>query len=264
MHNPVDEDPPNCVEPASSSVPFKCSAGSNVGLATYDPATWCGCNTNSGTLYPTLPSGSGDAACAYTTPPSVTVNPTQVPVDTSAAAASAASASAEASWTSAAAVPSAQCYITGDDGFGDSSFEVFGINDWAGSDGSKLFNQESGCGILDPWYFYPNRQSEFQGRMRTTQTAYFGLGFFKGGCVERAVHSAGGPSPDGGDYKIACTHHGSNNNKFKRTAFNDTLEERGDDLEERDNTLEGRDGSGQEDFVINVRRKNGRFSIGKG
>ncbi|KAL8699462.1 MAG: hypothetical protein Q9201_005989 [Fulgogasparrea decipioides] len=78
MHNPVDEDPSNCTNPSSTSQPFSCSAGSNIGLATYDPATWCGCNSPTGTLYPTLPSGSGDAACAYTTPPSQTVNPTRV------------------------------------------------------------------------------------------------------------------------------------------------------------------------------------------
>ena len=236
LHNPVDQDPPNCIEPSSSSQPFKCSAGSNLGVATYDPATWCGCNTNSGTLYATMTTGSGDAACAYTAPPDVTVKPTAIPVDTAsinsaltASITSASIASADAAWSSAAAVPSAACYITGDDGLGDSSFEVYGINDWAGADGSKLFDQLNGCGILDPFQYYPNSQSEFQGRMRKTGTAYFGLGFFKGGCVERAVHSAGGPSPDADPYEIACQHHDATPPKLRRRrfaggeAFNDTF-----------------------------------------
>ena len=46
----------------------------------------------------------------------------------------------------------------------------------------------------------------FEGRLRDTQYAYFGLSFFKGGCVERAVHSAGGPSPGTGPGQIACQH----------------------------------------------------------
>lgn len=77
-NNAVDENPPNCVQPSTSSVPFKCSAGSNLGAATYSPATWCGCNTPTGTLYPTMTTGSGNAACAYTKTPDATVNPTPV------------------------------------------------------------------------------------------------------------------------------------------------------------------------------------------
>lgn len=130
-----------------------------------------------------------------------------------------ASAAAEASWTSAAAVPSAGCYITADDGVGDSMFEVYGINDWAGEDGGKLFDQESGCGILDPFEYHPDDRSEFEGRTRKTGTAYFGLGFFKGGCVERAVHSAGGPSPDEGPYQIKCVHHEAVKRKSRRNRF---------------------------------------------
>jgi len=227
----VKQDPPNCVEPPSSSEPLKCSAGSNVGKATFDPATWCGCNTLTGTLYPTMTTGSGDAACAYTKVPDTTVNPTAIPVNTasinSVASASASSSSASASWSSAAAIPSAGCYITYDSGSGDSAFEVYGINGWAGADGSKLKQQESSCGIEDLWSFKTDKQSEFEGRLRNTQTAYFRLGFFKGGCVERAVHSAGGPSPDGGPYKIRCEHHSrtKKGRMFERDAFNDTLVE---------------------------------------
>ena len=49
-------------------------------------------------------------------------------------------------------------------------------------------------------------QVEFEGHLRDTQCAYFGLSFFKGGCVERAVHSAGGPAPGNGPGQIACQH----------------------------------------------------------
>lgn len=177
-----------------------------------------------------MTTGSGDAACAYTTPPDTTVNPTAIPVDTasisSALTASVSSASADASWSSAAAIPSAGCYITGDNGLGDSIFQVYGINGWAGEDGSKLYDEENGCGILDPWSFYPDEQSEFEGRLRKTQTAYFGLGFFKGGCVERAIHSAGGPSPDEGPYEIQCEHHDATKmrrSRSRREAFNETI-----------------------------------------
>lgn len=79
-NNPVDENPPGCVQPSSASpTVLKCSAGSNLGLATFVPATWCGCNQGPSTnVYPTLTTGSGDAACAYKTIPSTTVHPTQV------------------------------------------------------------------------------------------------------------------------------------------------------------------------------------------
>lgn len=116
------------------------------------------------------------------------------------------SSASDAAWSSAAAVPSAACWILDDDGFGDSAFEVYGINGWAGDGGSKLWDQENGCGIVSGGEFYTDGQSMFEGRLRDTQYAYFGLSFFKGGCVERAVHSAGGPSPGTGPGQIACQH----------------------------------------------------------
>lgn len=119
---------------------------------------------------------------------------------------SASSASSASAYSSAAAVPSAGCWILDEDGFGDSSFEIYGINGWAGEGGSKLWDQEDGCGIVSGGEFHDNDQSEFQGQLRTTQTAYFGLSFFKGGCVERAVHSAGGPPPGDGPGELACQH----------------------------------------------------------
>lgn len=116
------------------------------------------------------------------------------------------SSASDAAWSSAAAVPSAACWILDDDGFGDSAFEVYGINGWAGDGGSKLWDQENGCGIVSGGEFYTDGHSMFEGRLRDTQYAYFGLSFFKGGCVERAVHSAGGPSPGTGPGQIACQH----------------------------------------------------------
>jgi len=149
-----------------------------------------------------------DATCAGSTQVISTV--ASIASAYSAAAASSVSvasvASASASWASAAAVPSAGCWILSDDGFGDSAFEVYGINGWAGSDGSNLFDQENGCGILSGPEFHTDGQDEFDGRLRNTQYAYFGLSFFKGGCIERAVHSAGGPPPGDGPGQLACQH----------------------------------------------------------
>lgn len=119
---------------------------------------------------------------------------------------SASAPSAAAVYASAAAVPSAGCWILSDDGYGDSSFEVYGINGWAGSEGENLFEQEEGCGILTGFRFHTDEQDEFEGQMRDTQYAYFGLSFFKGGCVERAVHSAGGPPPGTEPGHLACQH----------------------------------------------------------
>lgn len=116
------------------------------------------------------------------------------------------SSASDAAWSSAAAVPSAACWILDDDGFGDSAFEVYGINGWAGDGGSKLWDQENGCGIVSGREFLTDGHSMFEGRLRDTQYAYFGLSFFKGGCVERAVHSAGGPAPGNGPNQIACQH----------------------------------------------------------
>jgi len=127
-----------------------------------------------------------------------------VAVIESSSASAASAASASASYASAAAVPSAGCWVLSDDGWGDSAFEIYGINGWAGSDGSKLFDQLFGCGIVSGGEFHTDGQDIFDGQKRSTQYAYVGLSFFKGGCVERAVHSAGGPSPGDGNGQLAC------------------------------------------------------------
>lgn len=112
--------------------------------------------------------------------------------EASRASASSASA-ADASWSSAAASPSAQCWLERNDGWGDLFFLVGGINGWAGEDGESLKDQEDGCGILSGWEWHTGRMVEFDGRQRETEWAVFGLSFVKSGCVERAIKSAGGP-----------------------------------------------------------------------
>lgn len=124
----------------------------------------------------------------------------------SVSAASVSSAISSASYVSAAAVPSAGCRDLGDDVFGETLFEVYGINGWAGSDGGRLLAEEWGCGFVSFFDFHTDTQDEFEGHLRDTQYALFFLSLFKAGCVERAVHSAGGPSPGTGPGKVQCYH----------------------------------------------------------
>lgn len=55
----------------SSVTTFSCGAASNIGLATWMPATWCACK-NPNNQYPTM---SGDYPCGCTTPPATTISP---------------------------------------------------------------------------------------------------------------------------------------------------------------------------------------------
>ncbi|KAL8991880.1 MAG: hypothetical protein Q9169_007569, partial [Polycauliona sp. 2 TL-2023] len=72
----VRQNAPGCPTPTTSTGgPLSCGTGSNVGVATYNPATWCGCN---GDIYPTI-SGATSDYCAYTTVPESTINPTVIP-----------------------------------------------------------------------------------------------------------------------------------------------------------------------------------------
>ena len=154
----------------------------------------------------TIPTCAGATKVISTVASIASVYSASLASSASVASVASVSSASDAAWSSAAAVPSAACWILDDDGFGDSAFEVYGINGWAGDGGSKLWDQENGCGIVSGGEFYTDGQSMFEGRLRDTQYAYFGLSFFKGGCVERAVHSAGGPSPGTGPGQIACQH----------------------------------------------------------
>lgn len=66
----VRENAPYCPKP-SSTTGFSCGLASNVGVATYTPATWCACR-NPDESYSTM---SGDNPCAYTTPPATPITP---------------------------------------------------------------------------------------------------------------------------------------------------------------------------------------------
>ena len=168
----------------------------------------------------TIPTCAGATKVISTVASIASVYSASLAASASVASIASVSSASDAAWSSAAAVPSAACWILDDDGFGDSAFEVYGINGWAGDGGSKLWDQENGCGIVSGGEFYTDGQSMFQGRMRDTQYAYFGLSFFKGGCVERAVHSAGGPSPGTGPGQIACQHAPSTLSDDEVTAVN--------------------------------------------
>lgn len=144
-----------------------------------------------------------------------------------ASVASASAASASAAWASATAVPMAGCWILADDGWGDSLFQVYDINGWAGDGGSKLWDQENGCGwISGPGGAFSGPvwetgiQTPFEGGTIETESAIFGLSFFKGGCVERAVHSAGGPPPGTGLGELACQHYNGDLSDTQLSAVN--------------------------------------------
>ncbi|PVH73823.1 hypothetical protein DL98DRAFT_659204 [Cadophora sp. DSE1049] len=69
------------------------------------------------------------------------------------------------------------------------SFRIFSIDTWGGN-GKSLHHKEKGCGLLTAWHY----ESQSDG----TYEATFNLPtWFKAGCVERAIVSAGGP-------KIKC------------------------------------------------------------
>lgn len=73
----VRQNAPYCPT-TTAATSFSCGAGSNIGAATFTPATWCGCND--GNTYPTMTSASD--ACAYTAAPagSLIIHPSAVPV----------------------------------------------------------------------------------------------------------------------------------------------------------------------------------------
>jgi hypothetical protein len=143
-------------------------------------------------------------------------------VSTASVASIASASAASASWASDAAKPSAECAIIDDDGFGDMAFRVDGISGWAGDGGDSLAQQEGGCGIMSGWEWHPGQQSTFESKQRDTQTAFFGMSFMKAGCIESAIHSAGGPDglqcQSGGDGDVAVDAVTSNNSSSSTDA----------------------------------------------
>lgn len=220
----VRQNAAGCPTPTTSTGgPLRCSTGSNLGVATYDPQTWCGCNDK---IYSTI-SGATSDYCAYQTPPASTIDPTQVPnpfpftttnsqngevvacatssVDTSKSTtacdgkstivSTVTSIAVAASASAAAAVPTANCDFWDEVLYW--TFEVYNINGWAGDEGNLLKTQEKGCGGLTGWNWPTSNDNA------RLQHVYFNLPLtMKSGCVERAIKSAGGP---GG---LSCKGHG--------------------------------------------------------
>jgi len=76
-------------------------------------------------------------------------------------------------------------------------FRIYNIQGWADDGGKALHNEENGCpaGDVSGWGWVPATETE-------SAQVYFNIDFFfKAGCIERAIISAGGP-------KIACQDRG--------------------------------------------------------
>lgn len=136
-----------------------------------------------------------------------------VSAEASAAASKSAAEAADASWTSAAAKPSATCDILDDNGKNKVIFRVGGINGWTdGSSFSEIlktkchrFNFFKTFTIAD-YLFYGHEKSDFEGRQRDTEKVTFTMTGFKNGCVEDAIQEAGGPVHGKGDGELTCQH----------------------------------------------------------
>ncbi|GAB1207365.1 hypothetical protein APSETT445_006080 [Aspergillus pseudonomiae] len=122
-------------------------------------------------------------------------------VHASAAASKSASEAAEASWTSAAAKPSASCDILNDNGYNTVVFRIAGINGW--TDGQSFSDtlrnkcHKNGFFVnfrINDYLWYKHEKSQFEGRDRNTEKVTFAMTGFKNGCVEDAIREAGGPS----------------------------------------------------------------------
>ncbi|KAE8141654.1 hypothetical protein BDV38DRAFT_279008 [Aspergillus pseudotamarii] len=136
-----------------------------------------------------------------------------VSAEASAAASKSAAEAAEASWTSAAAKPSASCDILDDNGLNKVVFRIAGINGW--TDGQSFSNvlkkrcHKNNFFIsfhITHYLFYAHEKSEFQGRQRDTEKVTFTMSGFKNGCVEDAIEEAGGPKHGKGEGELTCQH----------------------------------------------------------
>ncbi|KAE8411959.1 hypothetical protein BDV36DRAFT_301344 [Aspergillus pseudocaelatus] len=136
-----------------------------------------------------------------------------VSAEASAAASKSAAEAAEASWTSAAAKPSASCDILDDNGLNKVVFRVAGINGWTdGQSFSKVLKKRCHKNNffisfdITHYLFYAHEKSEFQGRQRDTKKVTFTMSGFKNGCVEDAIEEAGGPKHGEGEGELTCQH----------------------------------------------------------
>lgn len=202
-YNPCGYTTSPTTAPATSVAPFTTTESDGEVVS-------CASSTYYNYAVNTNPTCAGATSVVSTITSIASMYSTSVATSVSVASVASFASAANVAWSSAAAAPSAACWILADDGYGDSAFEIYGINGWAGPGGSSLWKQEHGCGIVSGEEFYTNGLNDFKGRVRDTQYAYFGLSFFKSGCVERAVHSAGGPAPGSGPGQIACVPSGLN------------------------------------------------------
>ena len=138
----------------------------------------------------TSPSYAGSTQVVSTVVSIASAYSASVAASISASSASAAAASASASYASAAAVPSAGCNILSDFGLG-SSFEVYGINGWAGEGGAYIYDQESGWGEVDGFEFKINQTADLMASRETPSWPVLDLPFSKAAvssvrCTQRA------------------------------------------------------------------------------
>ena len=97
--------------------------------------------------------------------------------------------------------PQATCICTlknKKNGISVDTYHVYDINGWAGSGGKYLKKQENGCGMLYDFEIEDQKEGKFKNeddheKMDKLTHASFKLSWNKSGCVERAIHSAGGP-----------------------------------------------------------------------
>lgn len=159
------------------------------------------------------PECAGEAKVVSTVESIASAYAASVSAEASAAASKSAAEAADASWTSAAAKPSATCDILDDNGKNKVIFRVGGINGWTdGSSFSEIlktkcyrFNFFKTFTIAD-YLFYGHEKSDFEGRQRDTEKVTFTMTGFKNGCVEDAIQEAGGPVYGKGDGELTCQH----------------------------------------------------------
>ncbi|KAF2089083.1 hypothetical protein K490DRAFT_55682 [Saccharata proteae CBS 121410] len=116
---------------------------------------------------------------------SVAYAASSVSAASAASSASAASAASAASTSAATATPTTDCYLW-DDLSVAYAIEITPMNSWSLPSGASLHQQLKGCGTVTDW--------QFGNWTNGTQWASFDIDILiKSGCIERAIHSAGGP-----------------------------------------------------------------------
>ncbi|KAE8150673.1 hypothetical protein BDV25DRAFT_139585 [Aspergillus avenaceus] len=89
--------------------------------------------------------------------------------------------------------PDPTCVITDDNTMNFVQFAMLNLNPYTTQE--KFKKELEGCGRLFKYNWYVNSDEDIEEGASRMQNATFGLQWFKGGCVERAFHTAGGPPP---------------------------------------------------------------------